>query len=44
MVTLLSVHAGNVLAGLWYPTALLAVGSVVGLMFLPETRNTDLHA
>lgn len=43
MVTLLSVQAGDVLAGLWYPVGLLIVASVVGLRFLPETRSVNLH-
>jgi MFS family permease len=42
MVTLLSVQAGSALAGLWYPVALLAMASVVGVLFLPETRNAPL--
>jgi MFS family permease len=42
MVTLLSVQSGNALAGLWYPVALLGMASVVGLLFLPETRNAPL--
>ncbi len=41
-VTLLSVQAGSALAGLWYPVALLAMASVVGVLFLPETRNAPL--
>ncbi len=44
MVTLLSVHAGDALVGLWYPVSLLIVTSVVGLLFLPETRDVELHA
>ena len=42
MITLLSVKAGNAIAGMWYPVVLLAVAAVIGLLFLPETRNTDL--
>jgi MFS family permease len=42
MVTLLSVQAGNALAGLWYPVALLGMAAVVGVLFLPETRNAPL--
>jgi MFS family permease len=42
MVTLLSVQAGNALAGLWYPVGMLLLASVVGLLFLPETRDVDL--
>jgi glucose-6-phosphate-specific signal transduction histidine kinase len=43
MVTLLSVHAGDALAGLWYPVGMLILASVVGLLFLPETRDVELH-
>jgi MFS family permease len=42
MVTLLSVQAGDALAGLWYPVGMLIIASVVGLLFLPETRDVDL--
>ncbi len=44
MVTLLSVHAGDALTGLWYPVGMLIFASVVGLLFLPETRDVELHA
>ncbi|HLY96456.1 MAG TPA: MFS transporter, partial [Sideroxyarcus sp.] len=44
MVTLLSVQAGDALAGLWYPVGMLIFASVVGLLFLPETRDVELHA
>lgn len=42
MVTWLGVHYGNPLAGLWYPTGLLIVASLVGVFFLPEVRNRPL--
>jgi len=42
MITLLSVKAGNALSGLWYPVGLLGVALVIGIFFLPETRNVDL--
>ncbi|MBI5659679.1 MAG: MFS transporter [Nitrosomonadales bacterium] len=42
MITLLSVKAGNALSGMWYPAGLLAAAFAVGLLFLPETRNTPL--
>jgi len=41
MVTLLSVQAGDALAGLWYPVGMLILASVVGLLFLPETRDVS---
>ena len=43
MVTLLSIKAGNALSGLWYPTALLALAFIIGLLFLPETRDVSLE-
>jgi MFS family permease len=43
MITLLNVKAGNALSGMWYPTGLLALALVIGLIFLPETRNTPLE-
>lgn len=43
MVTLLSVQAGDVLAGLWYPVGMLILAALVGLLFLPETRGVNLH-
>jgi MFS family permease len=42
MVTFLSVQAGDALAGLWYPVGLLIVASLIGLVFLPETRDVSL--
>jgi len=42
MVTWLGVHFGHPLAGLGYPLALLAIASVVGLLFLPEVRDRPL--
>jgi MFS family permease len=43
MITLLSVEAGNALSGMWYPVGLLAAAFVIGLIFLPETRNVSLE-
>lgn len=43
MVTYLSVQAGNAMAGLWYPVGLLGFALVIGVLFLPETRNVALH-
>jgi len=33
---------GNIYAGLWYPIAVAAGSFVIGLLFLPETRNVDI--
>ncbi len=43
MVTLLGVKSGDVMAGLWYPNAMLILAFVVGIFFLPETRNRPLE-
>ncbi|MBI3481098.1 MAG: MFS transporter [Nitrosomonadales bacterium] len=43
MITLLSVKAGNALSGMWYPVGLLTLAFVIGLVFLPETRNASLE-
>lgn len=42
MVTLLSSWSGHPLAGLGYPVLLLGAGLVIGLLFLPETRDAPL--
>jgi MFS family permease len=42
MVTWLGLRFGDPLAGLWYPTSLLILASIVGLMFLPEVRDRPL--
>ena len=43
MITLLSVKAGDAISGMWYPVGLLTMAFVVGLIFLPETRNVSLE-
>ena len=43
MITWLSVKAGDALSGMWYPVGLLTLAFVVGLIFLPETRNVSLE-
>jgi MFS family permease len=35
---------GNIYDGLWYPIAIAAMTLVVGVLFLPETKNTDISA
>jgi MFS family permease len=34
---------GNIYDGLWYPIAIAAMTLVVGVLFLPETKDTDLR-
>jgi MFS family permease len=43
MITLLSVKAGDALSGMWYPVGLLTMAFMIGLIFLPETRNASLE-
>jgi MFS family permease len=33
---------GNIYSGLWYPIIVAAASLVIGLIFLPETRNRDI--
>lgn len=34
---------GNVYSGLWYPVIIAAMTFVIGLLFLPETKDRELH-
>jgi MFS family permease len=34
---------GNIYSGLWYPVIFAAATFVIGLLFLPETKNIDIH-
>lgn len=34
---------GSVFAGLWYPLIFAVITTVVGLLFLPETRHRSMH-
>lgn len=42
MVTWLGVRYGDPMAGLWYPTGLLVLAAIVGLLFLPEIKDRPL--
>lgn len=35
--------SGNIYSGLWYPIGVAVFSLVVGLFFLPETKDWDLH-
>lgn len=35
----LVIYYGNVFAGLWYPVVIAAATAIVGLIFLPETKD-----
>ncbi len=41
--TFLSIAAGNIYQGLWYPIIIASMTFVIGALFLPETKNMDLH-
>lgn len=43
MVMLIGTRMGDVSLGVWYPAGLLCMAFVVGLLFLPETRNVSLE-
>jgi hypothetical protein len=43
MITLLSVKAGDAISGMWYPVGLLTAAFIIGMLFLPETRNVSLE-
>ncbi len=36
--------SGNLYAGLWYPVSIAALGFVVTLLFIPETKGRDINA
>ena len=42
IVTWLNQHWESNIAGLWYPTVLLAGGAIVAILYLPETRRANL--
>jgi hypothetical protein len=33
---------GNIYSGLWYPIVVALASLVIGMVFLPETRNVDI--
>jgi hypothetical protein len=37
------VGSGNIFAGLWYPIGFAALSAVTMLLFLPETKDRDIH-
>ncbi|MCY1482015.1 MFS transporter, metabolite:H+ symporter (MHS) family protein [compost metagenome] len=40
----LVVYTGDIFYGLWYPVLITGVSLVCALLFLRETRHTDIHA
>ena len=43
IVTWLNQRWGGDTVGLWYPTLFLASAAIVAILYLPETRKTNLH-
>jgi hypothetical protein len=41
--TFLSIAAGNIYEGLWYPIIVATMTFIIGALFLPETKDLDLH-
>ena len=35
-------RTGNIYAGLWYPIVIAAMTFVIGLIFIPETKDVDI--
>jgi hypothetical protein len=35
---------GDIYYGLWYPVAIAAMSFIIGLIFLPETKDVDITA
>ena len=35
---------GTIYAGLWFPVICTALAATVALLFLPETKDRDIHA
>jgi Sugar (and other) transporter len=34
---------GNIYAGLWYPIVIAAITFVIGVIFIPETKDRDIN-
>jgi hypothetical protein len=40
----MSAAKGDIYYGLWYPIIFAGITLVIGLLFLPETKDRDIHA
>jgi hypothetical protein len=40
----MNAQSGNMYHGLWYPIAIAAMTFVIGLIFVPETKDVDIFA
>jgi MFS family permease len=43
LATAIVASSGNIYGGLWYPIIVAALGFVIGLIFLPETKDVDIE-
>jgi hypothetical protein len=39
----MSAAKGDIYYGLWYPIVFAGITLVIGLLFLPETKDRDIH-
>jgi hypothetical protein len=44
LATAIVAKAGNIYAGLWYPIIVSLITFVIGLFFVPETKDRKIHA
>jgi hypothetical protein len=44
IVFALSASAGDIYYGLWYPIIIACMSLVIGMLFLRETKNNNVHA
>ena len=42
LATAIVAKSGNIYAGLWYPIIVSVIGFVIGLIWLPETKDVDI--
>ena len=40
----IAAHTGHMLDGLWYPVAVAAIGALIALVFVRETKDRDIYA
>ena len=44
LATAMVAASGDIYYGLWYPIVVAVATAVIGFLFLPETKDVDLHA
>ncbi|MDI9348361.1 MAG: MFS transporter [Methylacidiphilales bacterium] len=40
----IAAQTGNIYSGLWYPICIAAMTFVIGMLFIPETKDRDIYA